>query len=206
MKKLILIFLLSLFVTFCQRKNSISDLEINTIISNDTITQFEKLAIKNDTLEYVNFDPFIFLKSGHLFGENKKQYIKLSVKSEKVMHLELYILKNDTWIINDRLDLNNDFILPSFNYKIKDYNFDSCNDLYIQRFSTNGLGMSYGYLITLNKNLKMNHQQETDDLSNMTIDYEHEQLISDSIISNINGRFILKNYYYWKNNKLKKVN
>lgn len=204
MKKLILIFLLSLLVTFCQRKNSISDLEINTIISNDTITQFEKLAIKNDTLEYVNFDPFIFLKSGHLFGKNKKQYIKLSVKSEKVMHLELYILKNDTWIMNDRLDLNNDFILPSFNYKIKDYNFDSCNDLYIQRFSKNGLGMSHGYLITINKNLKMNHQQETDDLSNMTIDYEHEQLISDSIISNINGRFILKNYYYWKNNKLKK--
>ena len=104
------------------------------------------------------------------------------------------------------LELKNDFFFPSFNYKIKDYDFDNLNDLHIQRYATNGLGMSYGYLITINKKLKFNHQQETDNLPNMVVDYQLEQIISDSIINSINGRSIIKNYHMWKNNKLINVN
>ncbi|WP_159777241.1 hypothetical protein [Flavobacterium sp. 9AF] len=121
---------------------------------------------------------------------------------KRLIGLKLYSLNKRNWILNDHLFLKNDFNLHSFNYKIKDYNFDNLNDLYIQRYATNGLGLSYGYLILIDAQKKMTFIQTSKHLPNIFRNDKKHLLESDSIIYNENGRSILKKYYQWNKDTL----
>ncbi|MHA3788921.1 XAC2610-related protein [Flavobacterium hauense] len=110
-------------------------------------------TIDKDSIETENGDPFLNLKTGYFLSDKYKSAVLIIPQEDSLFKIEIYTEEFNHWIKND--ELKNLNINPiQFKWIFKDYNFDGQKDIYIQEAISNGLGISYGCLITLNPRTK----------------------------------------------------
>lgn len=169
-----------------QNKNAIQDKvsqrKSNKIVNHDTFFELLEKAIKSDSFEYDNWEPFIFFKSGNFLRKTVKNIVIVHCPTDTTYCIELYVVKENNWFQSDSLSGLRAFPVQ-FNLVFDDYNFDGLNDIYIQVSVSNGHSLSYGHLLTIDpKTLKFTKQIETDELANMQPDIKTKTIISEEAI------------------------
>ena len=112
------------FFFSCKKTENNSKLSNSEIkITKDTLYTLLDKGIDFDTLEFDNWQPFLFFKSGNLLSNKEKNAILISCPNDKTYKIEIYTQVGKKWIKNDELNLINanpiQFYLdfkPSFNY------------------------------------------------------------------------------------------
>ena len=213
MKKIAYIIISTIFICFFSCKKDENNSEIseenlslknvsNELISKDTLSILLEKALKVDTLEFDNFEPFIYFKSGNILSKNEKNALAVNCTNDSTYQIELYTQKNEKWIKND--EINN--ILANrtqFYLEFKDYNFDGQKDIYLQKSASNGWSLSRGYLFTVNsKTKKLIEHKEVRELANMNPEQIKEIVYTDELDYSQSGRKINRRINKWKNGKL----
>ena len=188
------------------RNKQIESQQYQSEIKVDTLYKLLENAITKDTLEFLNQEPFLFIKSGNLFSNKEKSSIIVNCPTDSTYRIELFSLVNKVWRKTDEL---NNLEVPNRQYeiKIKDYNFDNFKDIYLNSTSSNGISMSKGYLLivdTLSK--KFENHLEVRNLKNMFPDNKTKRVLTDSVDFNVNEKSIWNQIYIWKNGKLINTN
>lgn len=148
----------------------------------DTIAHLLAKAAKMDTLEFDNWRPFIFYKSGYFLNRKVKSALVVNEISDTTIAVKLYSLQGDNWLLNSTIE-NLDGPGIAFGPKFDDYYFDGQTDVYIQVTISNGYSLSRGHLLTINPfTLKLQNHPEARDLGNMRPDIKSNSVISDEVI------------------------
>lgn len=207
------IFILSIYFSFlsCQKdqnKNSesIEGKSIKAISQTKTAEETSKIllqkAIKTDTLEFENWEPFLFFKSGYLLSQKEKNAIIVHCPTDSTYIIELYTKLNDKWIKNDQQ--NNMEAHPiQFNLNFEDYNFDGQKDIYLQESVSNGWPISKGHLFIINpETKKLEEHEETRNLANMNPILKDKIVYTDELDYSYQFRKINRRINKWINGKL----
>lgn len=211
MKKIVyLIFLSILFCFFSCKKEEKDNTNIkkskNLVsqkkITKDTLKILLDRALKLDTLEFDNWEPFLFIKSGNILSKKEKNAIIVFCPTDSTYAVEFYTEQNKKWIKSD--EINNIKANPmQFYLNFEDYNFDGQKDIYLQKSASNGWSLSKGYLFTINPlTKKLTEHKETRDLANMTPSQNEKIIYTDEINYSARFRKINRRINKWKNGKL----
>lgn len=198
------ILLVSLIIIIsCKNENKLntSYYKKNTIVKMDTLYTILEKNKNTDSLEYENWEPFLYLKTGNFLSENDKNAIIVFNNTDTTYQIELYTLEKEKWVKNDFL-INIEGSPMQFYVIIQDYNFDGQKDIYLQMSASNGWSLSRGNLLTINKDKKFCLHPETKELANMTPDYESKTIYTDELDYSKSGRIINKRMNKWKDGKL----
>jgi hypothetical protein len=213
MKKIAYIIISSIFICFFScKKDEINNVNTkenlslktasNKLISKDTLNILLGKALKVDTLEFDNFEPFIYFKSGNILSKNEKNALVVNCPNDSTYQIELYTQKNEKWIKND--EIKN--ILANrmqFYLDFKDYDFDGRKDIYLQKSASNGWSLSKGYLFTVNSmTKKLIEHKEVRELANMNPEKIKEIVYTDELDYSQSRRKINRRINKWKNGKL----
>lgn len=192
-----------IIIISCKNENKLSTSyhRENTIVKMDTLYDILAKSNKIDSLEYENWEPFLYLKTGNFISEKDKNAILVFNNTDTTYQIELYTLEKEKWIKNDALT-NIEANPMQFYVITQDYNFDGQKDIYLQMSASNGWSLSRGHLLTIDKNKKLNLHQETKTLANMTPDYESNIIYTDELDYSKSGRIINKRINKWKDGKL----
>jgi len=198
-----IISLILIVVTFsCKKEIEVKPhMRAKNIVQADTLHKLLEKAIDIDTLKYENQEPFLFLKTGHLFSKTKKHAILVSCPTDTTYRIELYKLENSKWEKKDEID-NIEVPYRQYEILLMDFNFDGFNDIYLNSTSSNGWSLSYGHLLTVGSNDKFEKHLETRNLPNMFPDKKTKTIITDSIEYGAKEKRIWNLIYRWKNGKL----
>lgn len=171
-------------------------------ITRDTLKVFLEKALKVDTLEFDNWEPFLFIKSGYILSKKEKNAIIVFCPTDSTYEVEFYTEQNKKWIKND--EVNNMEANPmQFYLNFEDYNFDGQKDIYLQKSASNGWSLSKGYLFTINPfTKKLTEHKETRDLANMRPSYKEKIIYTDEINYSARFRKINRRINKWENGKL----
>lgn len=149
---------------------------------NDTIKNILNQALVTDTFEYYHWQPLISFKSGNLLKKETKNAIIVQNLKDTINVIKLYTLSNNAWTLSDSL-IDSSGIYPQNYFEFIDFNFDNCNDIYINCSSTNGYSISRGILLTVDpKTYKLISHKETRNLGNLRPDKKNRSVISEEII------------------------
>lgn len=149
---------------------------------NDTIKNILNQALLTDTFEYYHWQPLISFKSGNLFNKETKNAIVVQNLKDTINIIKLYTLSNNAWTLSDSL-IDSSGIYPQNYFEFIDFDFDNCNDIYINCSSTNGYSISRGILLTVDpKTFKLINHKETRNLGNISPDKKSRSVISEEII------------------------
>lgn len=149
---------------------------------NDTIRDIMHQSMSVDTFEYYHWEPLISFKSGNLFSKEMKNAIIVKNLKDTINVIKLYTLSNNAWTLSDSL-IDSSGIYPQNYFEFIDFNFDNCNDIYINCSSTNGYSISRGILLTVDpKTYKLVNHKGTRNLGNMSPDKKSKSVISEEII------------------------
>ncbi len=198
------LFLLTFVLISCkneENKNHIKEIKTNQIVSKDTLYEILQRGTRVDSLEYENWKPFLFIKTGFLLSKREKNALIIFEKSENNFSVELYTQLNKKWKKNDAIE-NINLNPTQFYINIEDYNFDNYKDIYLQSTASNGWSLSRGTLLTITKNKKIIHHPETQDLTNMYPDEKTKTIYTDEIDFSKDGRIVNKRINKWENGKL----
>lgn len=192
-----------IIIISCKNENKLSTNyhKGNIIVKIDTLYNILAKSKKIDSLEYENWKPFLYLKTGNYLSEKDKNAILVFSSSDTTYQIELYTLEKEKWIKNDALT-NIEANPMQFYVIIQDYNFDGQKDIFLQMSASNGWSLSRGHLLTIDKDKKLNFHIETKELANMTPDYKNNIIYTDELDYSKNGRFIKKRINKWINGKL----
>lgn len=150
------------------------------MVSADTLVSLLDSAILVDTLEFFNWEPFQFFKSGHLLSKTEKNAITVICPTDTTYTLKLYRMQQDKWELVDTLT-NLDAFPIQFNSIFQDYNFDGQTDLYIQVTVSNGWATSRGHLIIIDpKTNRLQLHEEAREFGNMKPDFRTKTIKSES--------------------------
>ena len=199
-----LVFLLiSSFFFSCKKTENNSKLSNSEIkITNYTLYTLLDKGIDFDTLEFDNWQPFLFFKSGNLLSNKEKNAILISCPNHKTYKIEIYTQVGKKWIKNDELNLI-DANPTQFYLDFKDYDFDGQKDIYLQRSASNGWSLSRGCLIIVNpQTKKLKEHKEVNNLANMNPDFENKIVYTDEIDYDNNGRKVNRRINKWKKDVL----
>ncbi|MTH18123.1 hypothetical protein [Flavobacterium sp. LC2016-01] len=207
------ILILSIYICFLsckkdQNKNLENSPKKSTYKTSQTNTAEEAVAtllakaIKKDTLEFENWEPFIYFKSGYLLSKKEKNAIIVSCPTDSIYTIELYTKRNGKWIKNDQQ--NNIEAHPiQFDIYYKDYNFDGQTDIYLQETVSNGWPLSLGHLFIINpKTKKLEEHKETRDLANMNPVLKDRIIYTDELDYSYKFRKVKRRINKWENGKL----
>jgi hypothetical protein len=169
-----------------QDKNLIQSTVIQTtthkIVNLDTISKLFDNALKADTLEFDNWEPFLFFKSGNFLSKTEKNVIIVHCPTDTTYSIKLYSIKDNKWLLNDSINGLEAFPIQ-FYLSFDDYNFDGQTDIYIQVAASNGYSLSYGHLLTVGPvSKKFTEQIESGYLANMQPDIKTRTIMSDDVI------------------------
>ena len=155
-----------IIIISCKNENKLSTSyhKENTIVKMDTLYDILAKSNKIDSLEYENWEPFLYLKTGNFLSEKDKNAILVFNNTDTTYQIELYTLEKEKWIKNDALT-NIEANPMQFYFIVQDYNFDGQKDIYLQMSASNGWSLSRGHLLTIDKNKKLNLHQETKTLA-----------------------------------------
>lgn len=192
-----------IIIISCKNENklNVSYHKGNTIIKIDTLYDILAKNKKIDSLEFENWEPFLYLKTGNFLSEKDKNAILVFNNTDTTYQIELYTLEKEKWIKNDALT-NIEANAMQFYVIVQDYNFDGQKDIYLQRSASNGWSLSRGNLLTINENRKFCLHSETKELANMSPDYESKTVYTDELDYSKSGRIINKRINKWKDGKL----
>ena len=154
----------------------------NKIVNLDNISRLLDNALKADSLELDNWEPFLFFKSGNILSKTEKNVIIVHCPTDTTYSIKLYSIKDNKWLLND--SANGLEASPvQFYLNFDDYNFDGQTDIYIQLSASNGYSLSYGHLLTIDPaSKKFTEQIEAGDLANMQPDIKTKTIISEDVI------------------------
>jgi antitoxin component YwqK of YwqJK toxin-antitoxin module len=179
----------------------------NKLVIADGITILLNKALKKDTLEYYNWQSFLYFKSGYFLDKKKKNAIVIYCSTDTTYLVQLYSIKNNEWKLTDSIN-QLDAFTPHFNIDYKDFNFDKQTDIYIQVSASNGWSLSRGNLLTLDPlTKKFIMHNEARDLANMNPDRKTKTVTSELWRGyNLQGQHKLTIFTNkWINGKLKTV-
>ena len=161
-------------------------------------------ALKVDSLEYQDIEPFIYFKAGNILTSKEKHAIAIQSPADSTFTIDLYKSTDGQWKLLDHLDTL-EAIHIQFHPTFADYNFDNIKDLYIQLTASNGYVMSRGHLITID-NEKLIPHPEVREAANLTPDKVNKFLIADELIEckNTLGLEPCKRTYVWMEGHLEK--
>lgn len=150
--------------------------------NHDTLYYILKLASNLDSVEYVNYEPFLYFKSGYFLNQKRKNALIMERASDSTFLIELYTEEKDHWIENSTIRNLNPFPYD-FGIKFNDYNFDNQKDIYIQTAVSNGTGFSFGHLLTIDPSTQeLVEHKEASELGNMKPDINSKAIISEELI------------------------
>lgn len=227
-KKLLLIIIVSTLIACNTNNQKTSDLETETKDSTQSVSldssciDEESGYLKNMTNPTVdsvyklleNMDDFddyylnentsvLFFVAGHVFSEKESNALIISHPDISTYKVEIFSLENKEWNKKDELNVSSG--VASLQINIEDYNFDGFKDIYIQRSCSNGYVISYGHLLTIDKDTKkITQHKETSNLGSMKPDVELKSVISEEIAwcETEDVKDVCKLYHKWINNKL----
>ena len=179
--------------------------DINRKITIDKIYKLLAKSSEIDTLEFINQDPFLFIKTGNLFSNKDKSAIIVNCPTDTTYTIQLYTKIEKKWIKNDEI---NNLEVPYRRYEVltMDYNFDGFIDIYLNSNSSNGWCLSSGNLLIVNPlTRKFEKHIETKNLQNMFPDKKTKTILTDSVEYNQNGKRIWNLVYKWNHGKLEKT-
>lgn len=146
-----------------------------------SISEILKEAMHEDPLEYNVWDPFTYVKTGRLLNSGDKTALVIQRPDDLHLQVELFTLLGNTWKLNDKILLPEKHLIQ-FHVFVQDYNFDGCNDFYIQATNSNSYAMSRGNLITVNpENYKLIYHAEVRSFANMAPDTQTKTVFTDSL-------------------------
>lgn len=213
MRKIIYTIFLSVLICFFSCKNGEKN-NLNTdrkksqnlvskhIIYKDTLKFLLDKALKVDTLEFDNWKPFLYIKSGNILSGKEKNAIIVNCPTDSTYRVELYTAKNNKWMKNDVI--NNIEAHPTqFYLNFEDYNFDGQKDIYLQKSASNGWSLSRGYLFTIDPlTKKLTEHTEVRDLANMKPNQKERIIYTDELNYSEQFRKINRRINKWENGKL----
>ena len=194
-----------------QDKNVIQDTVAQTathkIVKLDTISGLLDKALKADTLEFDNWEPFLFFKSGNFLSKTEKNVIIVHCPTDTTYSINLYSIKDNKWLLFDSVSGLEAFptqFAPIFD----DYNFDGQKDVYIQVSASNGWSLSRGHLLIVDPlPKKLIIHKEARELANMKPDPTTKTIVSELWNGyNIQGQHQLTIFTNkWINGQLKTI-
>jgi hypothetical protein len=177
-----------------------------TPVATDTLNKLLDKAIIADSIEFDNYPPFLYFKSGNFVTATQKNSIIIYIPDDSTFTIEFYSLSDGKWQKNSELK-NIEAEIVAFNSDYKDFNFDGFNDLYIQQNASNGYVMSRGYLITINpKTKELTLHNEVRDEANLTPDAKTKTVYADELVECKKTTFmdVCKRAFKWSGQKLVK--
>ena len=175
------------------------------ILKVDTLYKLLDKSKTQDTLEFSNQEPFLFIKTGKLFSKIEKNAIIVNCPNDTTYKIELYTETDGKWKKNDEI---NNLEVPYRQYEVltMDYNFDGFIDIYLNSNSSQGWSLSNGSLLTVDTiKRKFVKHKETANLKNMFPDKNTKTISTDSVEYNPKGKRIWNLIYKWENGKLIKT-
>ena len=172
----------------------------------DTLYTLLDRALHLDTLEYSNFEPLLFIKTGNFLSLTEKNAVIISCPTDDYTYkIELFSKIAEKWKKKDELELQ-DVMPVFFDLVFDDYDFDGQKDIYVQGVVSNGYALSRGHLLTINpETKKMKTHPETRDLANMYPDFETKIIFSEDVDWSIDYGFrqVCELKHKWVDGKLK---
>lgn len=169
-----------------QEKVGVQDTSVQVtnrkVIQLDTIPGLLDKALKTDTLQFDNWEPFLFFKSGNFLNKTEKNAVLVHRPTDTTYSIKLYSISDNKWLISDKIS-GLDGLPIQFVPIFDDYNFDGQTDIYIQATTSNGYPLSRGHLIIVNQlTKKLEVHPEARDLANMKPDNKGHSVISEEVI------------------------
>lgn len=151
-------------------------------VATDTISNLFNKALNLDSLEYSNWKPFIFFKSGNFLKNKNKNVLLVTELSDTTISVKLYKANGNNLELNSSVEnLNGPGM--AFQPMYHDFNFDGQTDIYIQVTASNGYSLSRGHLITIDPlTMKLNYHPEAREFANMRPDKKTHSVISEEVI------------------------
>lgn len=182
---------------------------VSSINTRDTCIKILTQHLAEDTFLYQQFyDEMRFklsyIKTGHFIYPDKKSGVIIYTPTDSTIAIELYIFKNNRWFLTDKkVDLQTDWLMFYTNYA--DYNFDGINDVYINIIVSNGLGLSTGYLLTVNEVGSLTSHPETIEIRDMSPDSTTKTINAHIGLYCKDDKSICDEKYQWKDNRLTRI-
>ncbi len=187
-------------------KNSPEPDVAQRIEKHDAVGDLLEKASQADTLEWSDFAPFLYFKSGNIFDVMDKNAVVITCPTDTTFLVKIYAREDNRWNIVDSVDGLRVWRIY-FDIKYSDYNFDNCNDIYIQAVCSNGYALSRGHLLTVDaETKKITWHKEAQDLANMHPDSKTKCIMSEEIKPCPNyGAVVCELTNRWENGLLKTV-
>lgn len=178
-------------------QNAVSKNTSDCFVASDTIANLLEKAIKVDTLEYDNWQPFLYFKSGYFLNNRRKTALMVTELTDTTVLIKLYSYHDGNWILHSSVE-GLDGPGASFSPMFDDFNFDGQTDIYIQVSASNGYSLSRGHLIIVDPlTLELEVHHEARDLANMKPDRKTHSIISVEVIECKSN--LLKEVGIWTN-------
>lgn len=182
MKPTFLYFLFLVFAVGCSTNNSDS-LDKNNISkqakmsSEDLLHNLLDSSAVLDTFEFN--ETFGYIKTGYLFNKRIKNAVLIYSKdSSNFYTIEAFAFNKNKWESKDRID-SLEIFPPQFLVEYVDYNFDDTKDILFQKSASNGISLSYRYLLTIDSiTCRLKQHPAFTKLSNTEVDIKNKQIKS----------------------------
>lgn len=186
MKLTFFYFLFLAFLVSCSTNNSDNSDKNNVAIqvkmsSADLLYNLLDSSAVLDTFEFN--ETYGYIKTGYLFNKRIKNAVLIYSKDSSHFYtIEIFAFNKNKWESKDRVD-SLEIFPPQFLVEYADYNFDNTKDILFQKSASNGISLSYRYLLTIDSATnRLKQHPEFTKLSNTEVDIKNKQIKSITLI------------------------